>query len=253
MKQLIFILLTLVILSCENKNQNKVSTTLKTDDTVKVAKSKDIKNSKSSKKVALDFVKNKDLLDIILLLPDSAFPSWEWKLKERMKWYTEIKENNFYTDDTPDYFNQIYFEPYKAGFSIIDGFWSINIYKTAENSYVVITDDVVGDGNSINSYEVKSNVLKNYLDEKTLFSDYIQQLIRKETTENCDEAFQELNDPIFEFDFSSKDKIVIESSWYLTKENYENCLIGNAIVYNFNPKTKKFDVEKIYWKEKKEE
>jgi hypothetical protein len=251
MKQLIFIILTLILFSCENKTQNEVSTTSKLDDTLKVEKSENIQ--KSINIVAIDFKLNKDLLDIILLLPDSVFPSWEWKLSDRTKWYNEIKENNFYLDDNPDYFNQKYFEPNKAGFTIVDGFWSINIYKTAENSYIVITDDIVGDGNSLNFFEVKSNKIKKYLDEKTMFLDYRAQLKKKEKTENCVEIFEELDAPIFEFDFTSKNKVEIESSWYLTKENYENCLIGNAVIYNFNPETKKFEIEKVYWKPKKQE
>lgn len=253
MKQLIFIILTLIILSCENKTQNVVSTTSKLEDTLKIEKSKINQKSNPINKVAIDYIKNKDLLDIILLLPDSAFPSWEWKLNDRIKWYNEIKDNNFYIDDNPDYFNQTYFEPNKAGFTIIDGFWSINIYKTTENSYIVITDDIVGDGNSLNFFEVKSNKIKNYLDEKTIFSDFKEQVKKKENTENCTEKFEELNYPIFEFDFTSKNKVEIESSWYLLKEDYENCLIGNAVIYNFNPETKKFEIEKIYWKPKKKE
>lgn len=250
MKQLLFILLTLTILSCENKTPNSVPKTSKDEDTLKVEKT--VIKSNSNNKVAIDYEKNKDLLDIILLLPNEAFPSWEWKIKDRKKWYNEIKKNNFYIDDNPEYFNQTYFEPNKAGFTIVDGFWSINIYKTAENSYIVITDDIVGDGNSLHFYEVKSSTIKKYLDEKTIFSDYTKQLKRK-NTDDCEGNFEELNDPIFTFDFSAKNKVEIESSWYLTKENYENCLIGNAIVYNFNPKTKKFEIEKIYWKTKKKE
>jgi len=253
MKQLIFTILTLTILSCENKTQNSVSTTSKLEDTLKVEKFDNNQNSNSINKVAIDFKKNQHILDIILLLPDSAFPSWEWKLNDRIKWYNEIKENNFYIDSNPNYFNQTYFEPNKAGFTIVDGFWSINIYKTTENSYIVITDDIVGDGNSLNFYEVKYNIIKKYLDEKTIFSVFTEHLKRKENTENCEEKFEEMNDPIFEFDFTTKNKVEIGSSWYLTKEKYENCLIGNAIIYNFNPETKKFEIEKIYWKPKKNE
>ncbi|TDB65297.1 hypothetical protein [Arundinibacter roseus] len=236
MKQLIFIILTLIILSCENKTQKSESTTSKLEDTLKLEKTEKNQNSNSNKKVAIDFKENKDLLDIILLLPDSAFPSWEWKLNDRIKWYKEIEENNFYIDENPDYFNQSYFEPNKAGFTIVDGFWSINIYKTAENSYIVITDDIVGDGNSLNFYEVKSNIINKYLDEKTIFSDFTELIKKKENTENCGEKFEEMNDPIFEFDFTNKNKVEIESSWYLTKDDYENCLIGNSIIYSFNPK-----------------
>ena len=240
------------ILSCENKTQNIVSTTSKIKETIKDEKSESIQNTNSPNKVKIDYKKNKDLLDIILLLPEEAFPSWEWKLNDRIKWYNEIKANNFYFDDNSEFFNQVYFEPNKACFKIVDGVWSINIYKTNENSYIVITDDIVGDGNSLNFYEVKSNIIQN-LDEKNIFPDFREQLKKKVNTENCKEKFEEMNDPIFEFDFTNMNKIEIESSWNLTKENYETCLNGNAIVYNFNPETKKFDIEKIYWKAKKNE
>ena len=114
------------------------------------------------------------------------------KLNDRIKWYNEIKKNNYYVDNNPDYFNKRYFEPNKAGFTIVDGFWSINIYKTVENSYIVITDDIVGDGNSLNFFEVKSNEIKKYLDEETIFSDFKEQLKKKENTVNCVEKFEEL-------------------------------------------------------------
>lgn len=167
-----------------------------------------------------------------------------------MKWYNEIKANNYYTDDDPLYFTQKYFRPQEAGFTIVDGFWSINSYKTAENSYIVITNDVVGDGNDLNFYEIKSKSLKQYLDKKTIFSDFKELLKKQGTSENCEAKFEELNDPIFEYDFSVHNKIEIDGSWYLTKEEYDNCLTGNTIIYKFNPESKKFEIEKIYWKPK---
>lgn len=253
MKQLIIILFTLTILSCKNETLNGVSKTSKPKDTVAKEVLKHDKKLNSRNKIAIDFKKNKDLLDIILLLPESSFSSWEWKLEDRIKWYNEIKENGYYTDDNPDYFNLKYFEPHRAGFSIVDGYWSITIYKTSESSFIVITNDIVGDGNNLNFYEVKSNALKNYLNEEELFLNFKEVLKKKELTENCDEEFEELNDAMFEFDFTKKNKVEIESSWYFTKEDYQNCFVGNAILYIFNPKTKRFEIEKVYWKAKEKE
>ena len=250
MKEIFFILLLFVLNACDSKINNSNSSNLELSDSISIEKQENVKNSNVETKIRIDFTENKNLLDIIILLPNNAFPSWEWKLDDRIKWYNQIKENNYYIDDNPDYFNQQYFEPDKAGFSIVDGFWSIKIYKTTENSFIVITNDIVGDGNSLNFYEVKSNRIKEYLDEKNIFSDFREQLKRKENSINCTEEFDELNDPIFNYNFINN-KVEIESSWYLTKENYENCLIGNSIIYIFNPKTKKFDIEKTYWKTKK--
>ncbi|WP_445713807.1 hypothetical protein [Flavobacterium sp.] len=250
MKKILIIILTFTIISCKNQSEDTISATSKPKETLKIETKENDPQLNSNNKIGIDFEKNKDLLDIILLLPDNAFQSWEWKLEDRIKWYNEIKTNNYYTDDNPDFFNQKYLEPDKAGFTIVDGSWTINLYKALDNSYIVITDDIVGDGNSLNIYEVKSNELKEFQNEKSLFSNYTQLLKKKETDNNCTEKYEELNDPIFNYDFTNKNEIVIESSWYLTKESYDDCLTGNAILYNFNPQTKKFELNKIYWKAK---
>ena len=250
MKQLLIIILTLTMISCKNHTRDQALSTAKLKHSIKTDYAENEEHLNSKNKVEIDFAKNKDLLDIILLLPEESFSSWEWKLEERIKWYNEIKTNNFYIDDKPDFFTQKYFEPNKAGFSIVDGFWSINIYKTTENTYIVVTDDISGDGNRLNFYEVKSDKIKKHLNEKLMFSDHKEFLKKKDADENCGKKFEELNVPIFQYNFSNKNKIEIESSWYLTEEKYSNCLIGNAILYNFNPQTKKFEIEKIYWKPK---
>ncbi|MND95489.1 hypothetical protein D3C80_877450 [compost metagenome] len=136
---------------------------------------------------------------------------------------------------------------------IVDGFWSINLYHAADGSTIVITDDHVGDGHTLNFYEVRSNKLKAYMDGESKLSGFRETLKKTDPVEPCSEKFEALEDPIFEYDFSKNDKIEIESSWYLVQESYGNCLNGNAIQYRFNPQTKKFDIEKIYWKPKQSE
>ncbi|MCS4226396.1 hypothetical protein [Sphingobacterium sp. BIGb0165] len=222
-------------------------------DSVKAGSKDRVGNTAIKDKVSINFTQHKTLLDLILLLPDDAFSSWEWKPEDRLKWYNEIKANNFYSDATSRFSKQKYFEPDRAGFMIVDGFWSINLYHAADGSTIVITDDHVGDGHTLNFYEVRSNKLKAYMDGESMLSGFRETLKKTDPVEPCSEKFEELEDPIFEYDFSKNDKIEIESSWYLAQESYGNCLNGNAIQYRFNPQTKKFDIEKIYWKPKQSE
>lgn len=252
-KRSLLLIFILTITSCKKQLLDETPVASEIKDTVKKVVTENNKILNSGNKVAVDFTKNKDLLDIILLLPENSFSSWGWKSEDRIKWYNEIKANNCYIDDDPNFFNQSYLEPSGAGFSIVDGFWSINIYKTSENSFVVVTDDRVGDGNALHFYEVKSNTLKECLNENLLLPDHKELLKKKDSDAKCDEKFEELNDPIFVYNFSGLNKIEIESSWYLTEESYNDCLIGNAIQYNFNPQSKKFEVAKIYWKPKQNE
>ena len=59
-----------------------------------------------------------------------------------------------------------------------------------------------------------------------MFSDFIEQLKKKENTENCVEKFEEMNDPIFEFDFSNKKKIEIfcnyQKVWGVPRQTKQN-------------------------------
>lgn len=252
-KRLLLLICILTIASCKKQPLDETSVVSEIKDTVKNAVTENNRILNSVNKVAVDFTENKDLLDIILLLPEKSFSSWGWKSEDRIKWYNEIKTNDYYIDDDPNFFNQKYLKPNEAGFSIVDGFWSINIYKTSENSFIVVTDDRVGDGNELNFYEVKSNTIKECLNENLLLPDHKEYLKKKESDANCDEKFEELNDPIFVCNFLGPYKIEIESSWYITEESYSDCLIGNAIQYNFNPQLKRFEVAKIYWKPKQNE
>jgi len=252
-KRLLLLICILTIASCKKQLPDEISVVSGINDTVKNVATENNKILNSVNRVAVDFTKNKDLLDIILLLPEKSFSSWDWKSEDRIQWYKEIKANNYYIDDDPNFFNLKYLKPNEAGFSIVDGFWSINIYKTSENTFVVVTNDRVGDGNTLNFYEVKSNTIKECLNENLLLPDHKEYLKKKVSDANCDEQFEELNDPIFVYNFSGPNKIEIESSWYLTEESYSDCFIGNAIQYNFNPQLKKFEVAKIYWKPKQNE
>jgi len=49
------------------------------------------------------------------------------------------------------------------------------------------------------------------------------------------------------FHFAKENKVEFQNSSYLTKNEYEHCLNGNAMNYYFNPKMKVLEVEKIYW------
>jgi hypothetical protein len=200
-------------------------------------------------KIEVNYNSNKELLDIILLLPDSVFDSWEWKIEDREKWYNEIKSNNFWIDKDTMFFNQIYFKPNTTCFQIVDGSWTVSIYKTFNNSFIVITNDIV-DGNVINIYEVKNNKIIENLNFEFLFEDFRKQMKFDNLPQACAEKLIDFEDTIFSFDFSDESLVEIESSWYLTKEKYENCLKGKSILYKFNSKTKKFEFDRIYWKTK---
>lgn len=208
------------------------------------------KTTEDSLNVLVDFEKNKLLLDIILLLPEQAFDSWTWKPEDRKSWYNEIKKNDFFVDYDLLFFNLIYLEPYKARFQIVDGTWSINLYAANDKSYIVVTDDVVGDGHDLNFFEYKSGKLTSIDSKNSVLVDYLS-YIKKPT--DAGNGCGDLDEPdyiYFNYDFSNQNTVEIESSWYFTQQEYGNCLNGNALICRFNPDTKSFDLDKVYWKPK---
>ena len=259
MKKPILILITIVFFAggCGNRQVKTMDNELVGEQdcnlvvtAVEQQQNREQPDENQEKMIEVNYASNKELLDIILLLPDTVFSSWGWGIEDRKKWYNEIKSNNFWIDKDPFFFNQSYLNPNNAGFQIVDGFWKIALYKTFDNSFIVITDDIVGDGNEIYIFEVKDNKIIENLKFESVFGDYRKQIKLNSLRQECNEKFEELEDQIFTFHFN-ENTVEIESSWYLTKEEYKDYLTGNSILYKFNAETKKFEMDKIYWKPKK--
>jgi len=212
--------------------------------------SETIVEENGDRKIEVNYNSNKELLDIILLLPDFAFATWNWKIEDRKKWYNEIKSNNFWIDKDTMFFNQIYFKPNTAFFQIVDGSWSVSIYETSDKSFIVITNDITMGDFISGTFEVKDNKIRE-LSFQSLFGNYREEIKLDNFAQECEEKFIDFEDPIFTFDLSDKNIVEIASSWYLTKEEFVDCLKGNAILYKFDPNTKKFEIDRIYWKPKR--
>jgi hypothetical protein len=255
MRKTVIILSAVVFFAvgCRNKQTKTASNEFVSEQEVSTTEQQQnvVQFGEKHNKIEVNYVSNKELLDIILLLPDSAFSTWNWKIEDRTKWYNEIKLNNFWIDKDTFYFNQIYFRPHTACFQIVDGSWTVSKYKTSDNSFIVITNDIAGDGNDINIFEVKNNEIIENMSFEFLFGNFREQMKLDNLSQECEDKWIDFEDPIFSFDFSDTSVVEIESSWYLTKEEFENCLSGNTILYKFNPKTKKFEIDRIYWKPKK--
>ena len=174
--------------------------------------------------------------------------SWEWSKEDRNTTVESIVNNNYFIDSTETYNNIKYINPNTLGIQVIDGFWTLSIYEFNENHSFVVTNDIVGDGNDIQTFVFINNRLTptkmiNWFDK--FYSD-----LRLNNTEKCVE-FIENNQLSFNYDFTNPN-IVIISSW-LTQEEAQNCLKGNSIKYKLNKKNKTFDIVDIYWKKDKTE
>jgi hypothetical protein len=191
-----------------------------------------IKSEPYSKKITIDYNKNKEILDILPLLPDSSMASWEWKKTERLELLQSVKTNNYYIDTTKDYNDILMVAPNYFQTQVVDGNWCVAVYKVSENNYIIITDDVVGDGNDLKAFELKNQQLT-ALPIKSLLGDYLNVFLIDSNNEKCKSLFE-------------KNKFIVHSSYLKKKEN-ESCVRGNKLKFVFNAELKKFELEKVTW------
>jgi hypothetical protein len=240
--QLIFILL---LTSCSQKKQvqeNSKSIGDSVQNSHETSKTK-IKSDYQDT-IRINYLEHKEILSILAILPDSTMRSWSWKTNERKDFVRFIEKNNFAIDTTKEYNNITKIKCNSIKIQVVDGSWVLSIYKIKSNNYIVITDDIVGDGNDIMSFEYNNGKLT-YIELDKVFGDYFAELLIDKNKSNCTEFLNE-NKIGFEYNFEDEEKVFIENSWNLKEEN-NNCLKGNTLAFTFNRMTKKFDLTKVYW------
>lgn len=191
------------------------------------------------KKVPIDYDSNKELLEILCLLPDSAMASWEWKASERRRWVDEIKASGFVVDTSDVTFNVKAIKPHFLDYQVVDGTWKLAIYKLGLRNRLVFTDDVTG-GHDINIY---------FFDGKQLQArqDFLQALrdalLPADAAGDCAATWAE-DFPFFEFDCSKENSLVVTMPEF-DRASFGECLIGNQVTFGVT--VDGFKVEKAEW------
>jgi ribosomal 50S subunit-recycling heat shock protein len=250
------ILFLILLISCNNKKEETNALKGKNDSLkieVKSQQSNQIVQSADTVKIGdtlrINYKENKEILEILKLLPNKSMGSWEWPKSERDEMIKSISKNNYFIDKTPNYNNIKYIKTNTIGIQVVDGFWKMSIYKIALNNYIVITDDIVGDGNDLISFEYKNGNLTE-IEFNSLFDGLQKNLLKNTDEKDCAELLED-NLLTFTYDFKEKQNITI-NSWLLNKDENENCFKGNTLNYKFNPEFKKFTLESVIWKAKEE-
>ena len=196
--------------------------------------------------IRINYNENKTILNILKAVPETTMSSWEWSEMDRKKTVDFIEKNNYLIDSTEAYNNIKYIKPNTIGIQVVDGFWTLSIYEFGVNHYFIVTNDSVGDGNDIQTF----NYINNKLTPTKMinwFSKCEYDLLLK-NSDNCIELVKE-NELTYTYDFSNKDIVEI-SSWFLTKDKSQHCFKGNTIKYKLNKDTKTFDIFDVYWENK---
>lgn len=240
LKRIVMSLLVLFLFSCkknEEKSELKISNK-KSQDTLKTnEKNEDFEKQDTLK---INYLEHKNLLDILAILPDSSMGSWEWDKMERVEFVKKIQKNNYTMPPRSRFSTISLIQPNTLGIQVVDGYWILSIYKVKANNYIVIADDIVGDGNQFMAFEYLDGQLK-YIPFKNIFDHFLTTLIIDPTDEKCVEFFED-NYIGFEYDFIGTKKIHIKNSLL---EESKSCFKGNTLNYEFNPAIKKFELVNI--------
>ncbi|MEN7547198.1 hypothetical protein AAG747_04720 [Rapidithrix thailandica] len=243
----LFLLLSLGFFSCDSKikSNTKIVETENTKTMISDPVPEVEEKNQYADTISINYLENKKLLEILKLVPESTMGSWEWSKKEREKTVEFIEKNNFIVDTTEMYNTIKYIQPNTIGIQVVDGFWTLSIYQFDENDFFVVTNDMVGDGNDIQTF----NFINNKLTPTKMinwFGEFYTNLLLNNSTD-CIQLLEE-NLLTFEYDFSDENMVEI-SSWLLNKNEADHCLKGNSINYKLNKSKRTFEVTKIHWKE----
>ncbi len=230
----------------QNENSGINDTLIKPAAPAKDALQTTQARARYSKIIKIDYQKNKEILELLPLIPDSAMASWEWKKEEREEMVRSIAANNQFTDTTENFNTIVKLTPNYFKTGVVDGSWSASLYKVSENHYIVLTNDMVGDGNEIKAFELKDKqIVPINLEE--LIGSNPGNLLLKNNSEKCKSVISEEEMGMFTYDFSDPVLVSI-SCQYLTEKADNTCFKGNELLLKFNEKSKSFDFVKIVWR-----
>lgn len=237
-------LLILIILNSCSQNVNKESVKLKISNTTSEI-DQDIAFRDT---IAIDYSKHEKLLTVLKLLPESTMSSWEWSRSDRKKTVKFIRKNNFIIDSTKWYHNISYLKPNTMSIQVVDGLWTLSLYEFNKNHYFIVTNDIVGDGNDVQTFNFINNEIIP-LKMINWFDSAGHKLLKQNDIKECNQLIDD-NFLSFSYDFSHKSEVII-SSW-LTKNEAQGCLKGNTLKYKLNKQKKTFNVVDLYWEKNTE-
>lgn len=192
----------------------------------------------------INYQKNKEILDILPLLPDSAIGTWVWPQSERQNLVNSIKTNNYYVHTTGNVKKILTIKPHHLSIQPFDGYFIVSSYKISNGNYIIITNNATGDGKEINAYELANQQLVS-LNLEELLGPYQDYFSIDPDNQKC-KALVEDAEPYNSIDFDMHNKVEITTA--IDKKEADNCLKGNSVILVFNRRTKKFDVEAYKWK-----
>ena len=203
-----------------------------------------VKQVESGKKNESSFSFDQEiLLEVLALLPGKSRGSWDWSQEDRVSFVNKSLEDGYFINYIFGIQKQFISDSYFF-VGVVDGSWSLKIFKANDDSYLVLAVDHVGDGNSFSTYTYKNgNLTKN----KKEFYDLLPKGIFNSfytNKDNCRKHYQDNYNALLDYTFNEN---TIELYDYYAKNNKE-CFNYDTAILEFNKDLKTFELKETYWK-----
>lgn len=228
----ICVLAALIFSACNGKNLGDQRT--------------DLSENRIPDTVRLDTVKNRDMLIILSIMPDSLTRIFNWSRNQRTDLRRELGSQHYFLDSAHHFANLKKIENDYLEFHTGDNTFTMRTYQIRDGHYVILAIDQIGDKQKLTAYELYKHSAE-VMDLNIILGKYNYLFLKDESNQSCLGMFYEKN-PVFNFDISDPAMVVVKLTNY-SKSDSKDCLLGNEMVLKFNPVRHPFDVVEFNWSE----
>lgn len=161
-------------------------------------------------------------LKLLSKIPEVSMKSWEWSAEDRIEFINSSIEAGYLINDNSGMLQKKFVSDNHLFIQVVDGALEYNVVEYEKNKYYIITNDIVGDSNFIQTYNVESSVIKTISIEKSFPKGLFDFFLKK--TDNC-LAYEDL----IPLRVTIKDDLLLVNGWY-----EDECLIKKEITFKLN-------------------
>ncbi|MHA4895697.1 hypothetical protein ACXZ1K_13170 [Pedobacter sp. PWIIR3] len=196
--------------------------------------------------VRLDAVKNRDMLIILSILPDSITKTLDWTRADRYKLRQQLDSQSYYIDSAHIFSNLKKFENNQIAFDTDSGDFTMTAYQISDGHYLILCKDDIDGKQYLTSHEVYKNTSA-VMDLDLSVGKYKYIFLKDASSATCLGMFYEKN-PEFDYDITDPSILKIKLKNY-SQTDSKDCLKGNELTLKFNQRNYPFDIIGIKWLE----
>lgn len=185
-----------------------------------------IKKVESQKKLNKSRIQT---LELLSTLPNESMGSWDWSVEDRIEYAKKCTEVGYLINDNSGMMQKIFIDDNHLFVRVVDGVWELLVIPVREHRFFILTNDIVGGGNSFSAYSVYKNEISKL--DTNIFPEKWEDNF-KPSDKDC-----ELSSSPFLFDFSIEGETISVKSWK------DECQIKRELILKFNKEKFQYEIQ----------